>query len=73
MRKKRQIYLGVYLMEELRTCPNCSYARGFHFSLKKKDNSIQIVLICPECGSAYAIGLNEDRISEIKPEAVATY
>ncbi len=60
-------------MEDFRTCLNCSYARGFHFSLKKENDSIKVILICPECGSSYSIGLTEDRISEIKPISGEVY
>ena len=60
-------------MEEFRICLNCSYARGFHFSLKKENDNIKIILVCPECGSSYSIGLNEQRINEIKPEPGAVY
>lgn len=52
---------------ELRTCPECGYERGFHTSfvnaVQKKDTFVRstrevfrVILICPECGARYDAG-----------------
>ena len=52
---------------ELHTCPECGYERGFHSSFVttggNKDNPIRsarevfrVILICPECGARYDVG-----------------
>jgi hypothetical protein len=42
--------------EELSICQKCTYERGFHVSLARKDAYHDIVLICPNCGQRYSIG-----------------
>jgi ribosomal protein S27AE len=46
---------------ELRTCPGCGYARGFHVSfisdISEDDGKHhRLVLICPDCGARYDVG-----------------
>jgi transcription elongation factor Elf1 len=52
---------------ELHTCPDCGYERGFHTSFVRAsasgDNPVKtvqevfrVVLICPECGARYDVG-----------------
>ena len=52
---------------ELHTCPECGYERGFHSSFVttggNKDNPVRsarevfrVILICPECGARYDVG-----------------
>lgn len=59
-------------MEEFRICPNCKYKRGFHSSFKKEDNKIKVIFICPQCGSAYDLGITQ-KTKEINPKKVAQY
>jgi len=58
---------------EFRICPNCGYGRGFHVSLKKAGDGYSVVLICPECGSAWDIGLIEERIKILEPRKDGEY
>lgn len=47
------------LEEEFRICPACGANRGFHISFVRKENEIiNIVLICPECGKRYSVDWN---------------
>lgn len=52
---------------ELHTCPDCGYERGFHTSFVNAgpDRGIpgmfprevfRVILICPECGARYDVG-----------------
>jgi len=52
---------------ELHTCPDCGYERGFHTSFVSvratKDTPVRstrevlrVILICPECGARYDVG-----------------
>ena len=43
---------------ELRSCQECGYKDGFHVSFRSQDNSssLQLILICPNCGARYDIG-----------------
>jgi predicted RNA-binding Zn-ribbon protein involved in translation (DUF1610 family) len=66
---------------ELHTCPDCGYDRGFHTSLESAHTSkntpvrstrevYRVILICPECGARYDIGwqvtLENPRITVVK-------
>jgi predicted RNA-binding Zn-ribbon protein involved in translation (DUF1610 family) len=66
---------------ELHTCPDCGYDRGFHTSLVTAHASkntplrstrevYRVILICPECGARYDIGwqvtLENPRITVVK-------
>jgi transcription elongation factor Elf1 len=55
------------MMEEFRICPTCQYKRGFHSIFKKVKDKIKVIFICPNCGSSYDLGINEERIKEINP------
>jgi len=46
--------------DELRICPACSYEFGFHMSFQKQDEGFLVVLMCPNCGARYDIGLIVD-------------
>ena len=43
--------------EELHICPGCRYDGGFHVSFIRKEStdSLQLILICPDCGLRYDI------------------
>lgn len=53
---------------EVRTCPACGYALGFHLSflamhpaegngpLKTTREAYRLILICPECGARFDAG-----------------
>jgi len=42
---------------EVRVCPDCGYARGFHVTLLPDDGEGRpAVLCCPECGARFEIG-----------------
>ena len=41
--------------EELRICPDCDYARGFHVSFLPEGDKLRVVLICPNCGARYDV------------------
>lgn len=52
---------------ELHTCPDCGYVRGFHTSfvtpgpdrdtpVKSTREVLRVILICPECGARYDVG-----------------
>jgi len=53
---------------EFSTCPKCGYAKGFHSAyldasagkptpVKSTKKVYRVLLICPECGAQYDIGL----------------
>ena len=42
--------------EEFYICEKCTYERGFHVSLVRKDTHHEIVPICPNCGQRYNVG-----------------
>jgi hypothetical protein len=43
-------------MNEIRVCPACGYARGFHLSFLPDGDKAKVVLICPGCGQSYPFG-----------------
>ena len=53
---------------EFRVCPNCGYERGFHTSyldlaagkpvpVKTTSKLYRVILICPNCGARFDVGL----------------
>ena len=50
--------LTVVFEEELRVCETCGYERGFHVSFKRAEQGYEVILICPECGQRYRVGLS---------------
>jgi hypothetical protein len=44
---------------ELRVCSKCAYQRGFHVSFIAHGvaDSYRLVLICPNCGARYSVGV----------------
>ena len=47
--------------DEFRICPACSYEFGFHMSFQKQEGEgFRVVLICPNCGARYDVGLIVD-------------
>lgn len=58
---------------DFRVCPNCGYKRGFHSSFQKENEKIKVIFICPECGSAYDLGMYEERLKDISPKKVNQY
>lgn len=42
--------------DEFYRCDMCSYTDGFHTSLKKVGDQLEIYLICPQCHQRYRIG-----------------
>ena len=57
-------------MDEFRVCPECGYKRGFHTTYKKEEDKFKVIFICPHCGSAFDLGLVEDRLKELNPKKV---
>jgi len=49
------------LEDEFQTCPVCGYDMGFHLSFKRRSkNETNVLLICPQCGARFDIGLTID-------------
>jgi len=55
-------------MNEFRKCPTCGYERGFHISFSKDGEHYKIILICPECGDSFDLGLIEERLKSLNPK-----
>jgi len=43
------------IYKEFHVCDKCSYERGFHVSFVKREETFEIVLICPNCGQSYKV------------------
>lgn len=41
---------------ELRECPICGYRDGFHTMLKKDNDTVKWLFICPSCHEIFDIG-----------------
>ena len=56
---KREIEM-LEMGKELSVCPSCGYENGFHNMFKKEPygGNIKWLLICPQCGSTFNIGLS---------------
>jgi len=39
----------ISLDKSIDTCPVCGYSDGFHVSFKRHNETINIILICPQC------------------------
>jgi len=59
-------------MEEFRRCQKCGYSRGFHSSFKKEGDKVKVIYICPDCGSAYDLGIYVP-INDINPKKVGEF
>jgi len=42
--------------EGLTACPDCRYSAGFHVGFRRKENRLEVVLICPSCRGSYRVG-----------------
>ncbi len=60
-------------MNTFNTCFHCTYNRGFHIALEKKESHISLLLICPECGSSYDLSIIEESIKAIVPQKKEIY
>ncbi|MDD1701389.1 MAG: hypothetical protein LUQ31_00225 [Methanoregula sp.] len=72
--------------DELHTCPECGYDRGFHCSFVHmnagkdgKENPVKstrdlyrVILVCPECGARFDVGWKIPLTDEI-PHVVKTF
>jgi len=43
--------------DEFKICPSCGYEDGFHTMLKKEENVVRWLFICPACHRVFDIGL----------------
>ena len=55
--KASEEIVKIELAEEFRICPKCGYELGFHSSFLRSEEGYRIILICPECGARYDMGL----------------
>ena len=58
MNKVSEKITAVEVKTEFRICQECDYGRGFHVSFVTPNDSdtLQLILICPNCGARYDIG-----------------
>lgn len=47
---------AVQFEDELRVCPQCGYKDGFHTMLKKEEDTVKWLFICPSCHQVFDIG-----------------
>ena len=50
----------IEMTDEFRICPACGYADGFHTMLKKGNDQVKWLFICPACHKVYDIGATVD-------------
>jgi len=48
--------IEVKTWDEFKTCPSCGYEDGFHTMLKREQDSIRWLFICPSCSHVFDIG-----------------
>jgi hypothetical protein len=62
MSKVSEKITRVEVETEFRICQQCGYERGFHASFVPGNGSgsLQIILICPDCGARYDVGKTID-------------
>lgn len=48
---------AVLIGEELKECPQCGYADGFHSMFKGAGDKVKWLLICPSCHAVFDPGL----------------
>jgi uncharacterized Zn finger protein len=48
--------INVTLENEFKVCPSCGYKDGFHSMLKKEEDGIKWLFICPSCHDVFDIG-----------------
>lgn len=46
----------IELKEEFKNCPLCSYSDGFHSMLKRDEDEIRWLFICPSCNEVFDVG-----------------
>ncbi len=46
--------------DEFRQCPACGYLDGFHTMLKKENDRVKWLFICPACHKIFDIGYRVD-------------
>lgn len=59
MSQKTEATRRVEVKEELRACPDCDYADGFHVSFSPRPlrgKGRRIVLVCPNCSKRFDTG-----------------
>lgn len=44
------------LEDEFRVCPLCGYKDGFHTMLRKRENDVEWLFICPACHEIFDLG-----------------
>lgn len=52
---KNKIY-KVSFEDEFRICPECGYEDGFHTMMRKENNKVKWLFICPACHKIFDIG-----------------
>lgn len=46
----------IELKEEFKNCPLCNYKDGFHSMLKRDEDVIRWLFICPSCSEVFDVG-----------------
>jgi len=46
----------IKMESEFKKCPSCDYPDGFHSMLKKEEDVIKWLFICPSCHMVFDIG-----------------
>ena len=47
----------IEMQDEFRICPACGYQDGFHSMFRRREATIEWLLICPSCHKWFDIGL----------------
>lgn len=50
---------------EFKVCPSCGYEDGFHTMLKKEEETMKWLFICPACHNVFDIGLTSASLKEV--------
>ncbi len=51
--------------DEFRICPQCGYGDGFHNMLKRENEGIKWLFICPACHAIFDVGCMAPGCSKI--------
>ena len=49
---------AIQIEEEFKVCPTCGYRDGFHSMLKKEEETVKILFICPGCHDVFDTSLS---------------
>jgi len=47
---------NVTIEDEFKVCPSCGYKDGFHSMLKKEQDRLRWLFICPSCHDVFDVG-----------------